>query len=631
MSSARAQIPIDVLIAILLDHSSEVMLAVDPQSLQIAGFNRAAADTLGYAPDALLGMSILDIECAIQDLFFWDGIASGALEEVERVEGLHRRSDGTLLPVERTLRVVDSKGVKYLLLVARDISDRKKIEELLAEKTSQLAATLESTADGVLVVDLYGRLMNFNQRFVEIWRLPNELLLSNNGEAILEFMAGQTDSVDEYLQRLVEIGSDPVSEGFDTLNMKDGRSFERSAKPMYVAGQPVGRVFSFSDVTIRKQVERELIVARDQAEKASKAKSEFLSQMSHELRTPLNAILGFAQILETEVEPGQGEIVQHIMKAGWHLLDLINEVLDLARIEAGKFSVEVKPVALPDVLKDCVMLTSSLARQQGITLNYIAASAAYMVKADPMRLKQMVLNLVSNAIKYNRPQGTVTLEAEARDDRLRVLVRDTGIGMSAADVEQLFTPFTRVGDKQHNIEGSGIGLALTRELARMMGGDVGVSSELGVGSSFWIDLPLIEVLAPPPVKSAVEPGQEKLVLYVEDDPVSMVLMKEVFKRIPGTRLLTAVEPYAGLELALGNPLSLILLDVNLPGMSGIELLRLLRNDPRTAELTIFAFSANALQSDIEAGLAAGFNRYLTKPLQIKVLIETLSQALSEMH
>lgn len=634
MSDDALDLPADAMISLLLDHGSESLLLIDPASLRIAGFNRAATEMLGYGPRELHGMSILEIECAIQDLFFWDAVQSGSQDTARKVEGMHRHKDGTVIAIEKDINRVDCRGRDLILLCAREISDRKRIENLLAEKQSQLAATLEATADGIYVVDLYGHLMNFNSRFADIWQIPDELSMGNDGEAILEYMAAQTLDVAAYLDRLLEISSDPVSEAFDTIELADGRIFERSAKPMYVAGQPVGRVFSFSDVTQRKRAESELIVARDAAEKASKAKSEFLSQMSHELRTPLNAILGFAQILESDVTPDQNEIVQYITKAGWHLLRLIDEILDLARIEAGKFAINMSTISLPDMLDDCLALVQPLTQKHSITLHNQISPDVPLLCSDPLRLKQMLINLISNAIKYNRPNGSVTFSTEKRDSHLRIFVRDTGIGMTPEDVEQLFRPFTRVGDKQHNVEGTGIGLALTRELALLMHGDIGVDSVPGEGSTFWIDVMLaeeeqVQAEATPEAPAAASfSGPQRHVLYVEDDPVATILMRQVFKRLPNATLQTASDPYKGLDMALEGHFDLIMLDINLPGMNGLELARRLRDDERTRATLLFAFSANALASDVDAGMEAGFDRYLTKPLQIQALSEALREALN---
>jgi len=382
----------------------------------------------------------------------------------------------------------------------------------------------------------------------------------------------------------------------------------------------------------------ELARARDEAERHSRAKSEFLSGMSHELRTPMNAILGFGQLLDAEASQGltarQHGYVRQILRAGRHLLELITEVLDLARIEAGKLQVSLEPVYLATVLDECLMLMQPVAAEHGVTLLPTApADCRCHVRADRMRLRQVLLNLLSNAIKYNREGGRVWVACSADGARARIGVTDTGPGLSVEQQRRLFRDFERLDADRDEIEGSGIGLAPSRRLVMLMNGEIGVDSEPGSGSTFWVRLPLAEPAAAPAAvstaASATVPAPEtavtRTVLYVEDNPANVALMEAALAQRPGVRLVTAALPQLGLDIARASPPDLILLDIQLPGMDGFELLRRLRQAESTRRVPAVAISANAMPADVERGLAAGFARYLTKPLDLNRLLQAVDE------
>jgi len=386
----------------------------------------------------------------------------------------------------------------------------------------------------------------------------------------------------------------------------------------------------------------ELEAAKSVADKANLAKSEFLSSMSHELRSPLNAILGFAQLMESgspEPTAVQKASIAQILKAGWYLLELINEVLDLALIESGRLSLSMEPTSLPDVLEDCKTMIEPTAKQREISLHFPELEASCFVGADKTRLKQVLINLLSNAIKYNRVGGSVTITCSRRAKaRLRISVRDTGDGLSPSDLAQLFQPFNRLGKESSDEQGTGIGLVVSRRLMEQMDGEMGVSSTLGTGSVFWIELDLagapqlLEEIPefPLPAREAGhegEPTKIRTLLYVEDNRANMELVRQLIARRPDMRLLGAEDALRGIALAKAHQPDVILMDINLPGISGLQALKLLQDDPATLHIPVLALSANAMVRDIEKGLEAGFFRYLTKPIRVREFMTALDEGL----
>ena len=428
-------------------------------------------------------------------------------------------------------------------------------------------------------------------------------------------------------------------------------------------GAPINNVaIIFNDISERKRVElraaqlddvlkeknaslaRATVAAEKAsqvAEKASQAKSAFLSSMSHELRTPLNAILGFAQMLEIGAPPPtplQKRNVDQILKAGWYLLELINEVLDLSMIESGKVMLSREPVALADLLLECRAMIEPQAQKRGVSLHFQRLERGSFVSADRTRFKQVLLNLLLNAIKYNRPNGSVTVECTLMSaDILRIGVRDTGLGMAPEQMVHLFQPFNRLGKETGVEEGTGIGLVVTKRLVELMGGSIGVESAVDVGSLFWVELHVTsapqfaarEAHLPEHVETLAQEGTAlRTLLYVEDNPANLELVEQLVAMRNDVRLLSATDGSVGVEFARNLQPDVILMDINLPGISGIQALQILQGDQNTKHIPVIALSANAMASDIEQGLQLGFFHYLTKPIRVRDFMLTLDAALA---
>jgi PAS domain S-box-containing protein len=431
------------------------------------------------------------------------------------------------------------------------------------------------------------------------------------------------------------------------IRHRDGswRVFESFGRTLHVDSVEARAVANARDITPHKEVEEALFHAKEEAETANRAKSEFLSRMSHELRTPMNSILGFTQLLEMgELEDAQKRSVARIRVAGDHLLKLINEVLDLARIESNRLTLSVQPVRVEGLLRETIDLARPLATQYGRWLSEeVPPEAACVVSADRQRIIQVLLNLVSNAIKYNRAGGGVRFLCRVEngtdgDAHAAIGVRDTGAGIAPERIGELFTPFARLGAEGSGIEGTGLGLSLSKRFVEAMGGSIRVESLPDVGSTFWIELPL----ASSPAESAQDsaPSSDALarelslrgpasILYVEDNLANLDLIESVFASFPAIRLIPALQGQLGIELAREHHPDLILLDLHLPDISGEVVLQTLRDDPRTSAIPVVIVSADATESRIRKLRSAGAREYLTKPLNVREFLDTVQTLLSE--
>jgi len=516
-------------------------------------------------------------------------------------------------------------------------------------------AILNSASFSIIATDEKG--------IIQLFNLGAERMLGYTADEVVNRISpSDIHDPQEVMARARELSLEmvtPIAPGFEALAFKASHGIDDSYALTYIRkdgsrfpalvsvtalrderGDIIGYLLIGTDNSVRKRVESERNEAVAAAENANRAKTDFLSAMSHELRTPLNAILGFAQLMESGSPPptsAQKRDLDQILKAGWYLLELINEILDLALIESGKVTLSREPVSLAEVLLECRAMIEPQAQRRGIGMTFPQFEMPRFVKADRTRVKQVLINLLSNAIKYNRPEGTVAVECTpCSQDSIRISVRDTGPGLAPEQLAQLFQPFNRLGRQAGAEEGTGIGLVVTKRLVELMGGTIGVDSAVGMGSVFWIELgltsaPLLAVREAAPATHTrphvLEGTPPRTLLYVEDNPANLELVEQLIARRSDLRLISAADGNLGVDVARTCQPEVILMDINLPGLSGIEAMQILRADPSTAHIPIIALSANAVPRDIEKGLEAGFFSYLTKPIKVDRFMHALDVAL----
>lgn len=508
----------------------------------------------------------------------------------------------------------------------------------LLDSQRKLAAIVESSDDAIISKTLDGTITSWNAGAERTYGYrPEEVI----GKPISIIAPSDRDDIPTILKQIALGQSIPQYE--TTRRTKDGRAIDVSLTVSPIKdgnGRLVGASSIARDVSARKQVEAERESARQEADRANRAKSEFLSRMSHELRTPMNAVLGFAQLLGMDPQtPEQEEATKEILKAGTHLLELIDEVLDIARIEAGRLRLSLEPVDAVQVVEESISLLQPQARHEGVTLSMVERDPSdppIHVVADRQRLKQVILNLVANGVKYNRQNGTVLVSIDGTADggRIKIDVTDTGRGIPAEKIDRLFAPFERLGAEGTGIEGTGLGLALTRPLVEAMGGTIDVTSESGRGSTFSLDLASAEVAGAPTgdrVPAEEQPGEAlgtaraRTVLYVEDNLSNLKLMERVLARREGISLVSAMQGSLGVTLARDHRPELILLDLDLPDMPGEEVLARLRSDPSTADVPIVVISADATPGQRARLVEAGARAFITKPFDVDRLLQIVDE------
>ncbi|NOQ34755.1 MAG: PAS domain S-box protein [Methylococcaceae bacterium] len=525
-----------------------------------------------------------------------------------------------------------------LLGIYDDVTKRKQRRAKL-----EVAATVFESKEAMLVTNADSIIIDVNQAFTRLTGYSHAEIVGKHPSML------RSDRQDEafYDKLREDLLNNNLWQGEIWNKRKNGDVYPEWLTITVVKNKNdeiTHHVATMMDITERKLAEEDMKTAKLNAIQANKAKSDFLANMSHELRTPMTAILGFGQLLEIDDQENltqeQKEFIQEILKAGNHLLSLINEVLDLSAIEAGKLKVSMETIKFSTLLNECIALSIPSAEQQQISIfNSMNSKLEYYLYADNIRLKQVLLNLLSNAIKYNRKQGNITLTAKQVDnERLRILVTDTGEGLTEDQQQKLFQAFERLNAEWNGVQGTGIGLVISKQLIELMGGEIGVTSTLGIGSTFWIELKLSEQAKKPLSNETtlIEladlnalPSDNVLILYIEDNPAILKVVEQLINRRDYIELISASSPSSGLDLAQLHQPDLILLDINLPEMDGYELLRRLRTYEHLKNVPAVAISANASSSDIKKGLDAGFIDYLTKPINVTKFYKIIDRLLNK--
>jgi PAS domain S-box-containing protein len=615
------------------------LLALDERFLRV---NASFCKMVGYSNDELRQRTAEDITFA-DDIQPGRQLAQSLLDGTARFTGDKRyvHKNGEVLWVSRTASIIRNEQgePRHFLLMVEDISERKASEAALEKSRGELQAALQAnqlimdnSQDVICTIDANGCFLSVNAACEELWgHRPEELI----GREYISLVHPE----DRVKSKDVEMGLRETGKVTDFVNRylrKDGSTVDVLWSASW--SEKDGIVFCVAhDVTDRARIEKALREAKEEADRANHAKSDFLSRMSHELRTPLNSILGFGQLLDRQSPTEtQRPRIRYILSAGRHLLNLINEVLDISRIEAGTLQLSVEPVCVGEAIREALDLMRPLAAERSILLEAnCPADTALYVLADRQRLKQVLLNLLSNAVKYTGMEGSVTVSVDAGTDGTRISVRDTGAGIPVEKLARLFTPFDRLGAEQSTVEGTGLGLALCQRLIQAMQGMIGVNSTLGNGSTFWMELPQAQSPLKTLPATAISGmlgtrGEEesRRILYIEDNFSNVTLVDQMLAERPALELMTAMQGRVGLDLARQHSPDLILLDLHLPDMPGWQVLAQLKSDHLTREIPVVVISADATAPQIKRLLSAGARAYLTKPLDIPEFFRVIDEALA---
>ncbi len=648
-------------LANILDIAPEAVIAIgNDKNIQL--FNQGAEQIFGHRAEDILGKSVGVLmpenmrERAILDI---DSLINSRLVNrsfVDHSDSRGQRKDGGVFPTIVSVSKFDDGNESIITFVIQDVTERNKIEDELRksreelevrvrERTTDLEnserranAIISSSGEGIITIDEHGTIETFNPAARKMFGYEIEEALGKNVSILMPEDDRRLHN--SYLAKANTYADRVINKSRDLHGQrKNGEIFpmELFVSPMEIDDNQkfVGIT---KDITERKTNENELNLSREMAERSNRAKSEFLSSMSHELRTPMNAIMGFGQLLQNNpkepLSDKQLDHTQQILKGGDHLLELIDQVLELSKIESGKINLSMENVASADVIDEGCKFVETHAGEKSIIINFRRPEANLPILwTDRSRFLQILLNLFSNAIKYNRVGGKVSITTEILETGfLRVSVTDTGFGIPEHQRKNLFEPFNRLGRENGDIEGTGIGLTITREIVDKLGGKLDFESEEGVGSTFSIELPISESQSLPDVKIngndfemmiAKAGKMSGKLLCVEDNPANLRLIKDVVERIPDVTLVSANNAEMGLKMARDLHPDLILMDINLPGMDGITALRKLRQDKETKNIPVIAISAAAMPHEIELGNEAGFENYITKPINIPEMLESI--------
>jgi PAS domain S-box-containing protein len=638
-------------LAVTLNSIGDAVITTDAEG-RVALLNPLAEKLIGWTQAEAAGRPVEDIFRIINKetrqpstIPVMATLAHGTIQGLANHTVLIARNGSECDIADSCAPIRDRDGqVIGAILVFRDVTGDYAAQQALIDQQFYTRSLIESNIDALMTTDPSGIITDVNQQMVALTGCARDELI---GTPFKNYFT-DPERAEAGIKRV--LSERKVTNYELTARARDGKEtvVSYNAATFFDRDGKLQGVFAAArDITESKRLDQalhdkntELESAKSVAEKANLAKSEFLSSMSHELRSPLNAILGFAQLMESGTPlptPAQKGSIDQILQAGWYLLELINEILDLALIESGKLSLSLEPMSLSEVLLDCQAMIEPQAQKSGISMSFPHLEKLYFVYADRTRVKQVLINLLSNAIKYNRVGGTVEVTCDTNAaGRLRISVKDTGNGLSPEKLAQLFQPFNRLGQEASAEEGTGIGLVVSKRLAELMEGEIGAESTVGVGSVFWIELNSAvspQLVLDKELHAAAAHVQVqhatalRTLLYVEDNQANMQLVEQLIARRPGMRLLSAGDGASGIALARNHLPDVILMDINLPGISGIQALNMLRSDPATEHIPVIAISANAMPHDIRKGLDAGFLRYLTKPIKVGEFMEALDLAL----
>ena len=602
---------------VVLDHSVDAILMLD-ENLKIQFFNPAAESIFGYSAAEISGQSAQILTPIPLTLEMHQENLRNAL-----LKG--RRKNGESFYMEVSDNETELAGQRIFIVFIRDVTKailERRSHKAIEETNRKLAVIANKSSHAVAIVDPEGRHEWINNSFT---RLTGYLLEEIKGKTAAEFLFSPLAAEKPAKNRIQEASF--IQEQILYTKNQEAIQVLTEGQPVFNdKGDCINYILLLFDVTKERKTEANLLKAKQLAEEASEAKSQFLSRVSHEFRTPLNAILGFSQLLDmTQLSDMQKQHLGHISQAGKHLLNLVNDVLDIAQIEAGKLSLSIETLYLNDVLNESLQLTRHLADDKEIT-TLIKGNSNLYVKADQQRLKQILINLLSNAYKYNKQQGSVSIFIGHDQNRLELVIEDTGIGIDESKLQELFIPFNRLGAEQSSIEGTGIGLSLSRELVRLLSGRLELSSVRGQGTRVTLCLPIATQSARSDEQANPQLAplkEQKTVIYIEDNLINLKLIEHALEHLPNLNLSSSMRGDSGLELIKKQLPDIVLLDLHLPGMSGKAVLQALKNDPKTAHIPVIILSADASSKSKEMLRELGASDYLSKPINLTEFIQTM--------
>jgi two-component system, sensor histidine kinase and response regulator len=625
----------------LFDHAPDAWYLNDLEGRFVDG-NRAAEELIGYKKEELVGETFLSLEILpIDELAKASTVlAQSASVPIGPLQLTLRRKDGCLVTVEIRTMPLELDGQTLILGIARDISERRRAEEELQWKTALLEAQVNSSLDGILIVDRQGQKILQNQRAIDLWEIPQPVVDANDDETQVRWVMGMTKNPEQFLARVTHLYSHPNETSREETELKDGRVLERYSAPVIGKdGTYYGRIWAFRDITERKRAEVQLREAKEEAEAASRAKSEFLANMSHEIRTPMNGIVGMTELaLQTELTAEQREYLQMVAASSEALVTVINDVLDFSKIEAGKLEIDPVATQVREAVHDAVRPLAVRAHLKGLELAYeVSIDVPEVVVLDPHRLRQVLTNLVGNAAKFTEHgEVLVSVESEGRTDAeefLHFRVHDTGLGIAPEKQKVIFAPFEQADSSTtRRFGGSGLGLSISRKLVEMMGGRIWVESEVGRGSTFHFTVRCqrsAQKAPPPPATIGDLYGLSTLV--VDDNATNRRILNEMLTRwrmrpttVDGGRAALGCLLHAA---ATGRPFPLVLIDAHMPEMGGFELAARIKETPELAGATIMMLSSADLTGEAARCRELGVSAFLTKPIRQSELLDAILLAL----